>query len=53
MPGSINAQRVSFVFVAKDSRAPSRTFMRHRPFKDMQVLSHDGAISFLKRTPVT
>jgi len=27
--------------------------MRHRPFKDLQGLSHDDAISFLQRIPVT
>jgi hypothetical protein len=27
--------------------------MRHRPFKDLQGLSHNDAISFPQRTPVT
>jgi hypothetical protein len=38
---------------AKDLRAPPRTFKRQRPFKDLQVLSHDDAISFLQRIPAT
>jgi hypothetical protein len=54
-PGSINAQQVLFLFSSlriRDSRALSRTFMRHGPFKDLYGLSHD-AISLLQRIPVT